>query len=117
MRAGRLSLLVAVASLVVLCTAGQALAVSVNFVVSQVYGGGGTTGATYTHDSSRSPTEGFQSQIRSSTEPRHPTVGEYPHVAVSGSCGSAMELPEPPSPDTARLPGARDDSKFSLSCH
>ncbi|HEU0334943.1 MAG TPA: Ig-like domain-containing protein, partial [Gaiellaceae bacterium] len=50
MRAGRLSLLVAVASLVVLCTAGQALAVSPNLVVSQVYGGGGNTGAPYTHD-------------------------------------------------------------------
>ena len=50
MRAGRLSLLVAVASLVVLCTAGQALAVSPNLVVSQVYGGGGNAGAPYTHD-------------------------------------------------------------------
>jgi predicted extracellular nuclease len=50
MRAGRLSLLVVVASLVVLCTAGQALAVSPNLVVSQVYGGGGNGGATYTHD-------------------------------------------------------------------
>jgi predicted extracellular nuclease len=50
MRAGRLSLLVAVASLVVLCTAGQALAVSPNLVVSQVYGGGGNAGAPYTND-------------------------------------------------------------------
>jgi len=30
--------------------ASQPLAVSPNIVVSQVYGGGGNTGATYTHD-------------------------------------------------------------------
>jgi hypothetical protein len=33
-----------------LFTAGQAGAVSPNVVISQVYGGGGNTGATYTHD-------------------------------------------------------------------
>jgi hypothetical protein len=43
-------LLVAVTCLAAAAFAPTALAVSPNIVVSQVYGGGGNTGATYTHD-------------------------------------------------------------------
>src|SRR5688572_4031011 len=46
----RLRVAMLVAALTALAGAGNALAVSPNLVISQVYGGGGNSGATYTHD-------------------------------------------------------------------
>src|SRR3989304_141039 len=50
MRLRRLIVVVTLGAVVAGLSASQPLAVSTNIVVSQVYGGGGNTGATYTHD-------------------------------------------------------------------
>ena len=50
MRLRRLIVVVTLGVIVAGLGASQPLAVSPNIVLSQVYGGGGNTGATYTHD-------------------------------------------------------------------
>jgi predicted extracellular nuclease len=125
----RLRLLTAVAALIALTGAGNALAVSNSIVISQVYGGGGNAGAPlrndfielYNRGATPVSVTGWSVQYASSagtTWARTPLSGSIPpggYYLVQEAAGANLAAPALPTPDaTGTIPMSATAGKVAL---
>ena len=137
-RACRLVVLLVLGVFVAALTAAQPLAVSTSVVISQVYGGGGNTGATYTHDfielfnrgSTTASLAGWSIQYASATGTGNfgantgqitelPSVslapGQYVLVQEASTAAVGSPLPTPDVTDVTPIAMAAGAGKVALA--